>query len=122
MDNDDKKLDFKFEPGTRYAYSGEGIEILQLVVEERTGKPVADLLQTRVFDRFGMRSTSMTFRPDFEGRAATEYDADGLFYPAIEALFGRTCLPWFWMGYVPYTRLELLDAKARARPVPACRD
>jgi CubicO group peptidase (beta-lactamase class C family) len=202
-------------------------------------------VERRVFDRFGMRSTSMTWRPDFEGRAATEYDAEGkavrhakheraraagsmdttvadyarflagvlrgdglssasaramlspqiaivspqqfpaqwpgetdvyrpielayglgwglfksplgpaffkeghtdstnnvvlglratrrglvmlansgngerMFYPAVEAIFGKTCLPWFWMGYVPYTRPELLGREAREHPVPAC--
>ncbi|EEF23577.1 conserved hypothetical protein, partial [Ricinus communis] len=35
--NENNKLDFKFEPGSRYVYSGEGLNILQIVVEERTG-------------------------------------------------------------------------------------
>jgi CubicO group peptidase (beta-lactamase class C family) len=243
--NDDTKLDFKFDPGTRYAYSGEGIEILQLVVEERTGQPVADLMRRRVFDRFGMTRTSMTWRPDFDGSEATEYDAQGrpiahrrrtraraagsmdttlhdyaaflagvlrgeglsapsadamlsaqvaivspqefpaqwpgdtevnrsiglsyglgwgvyvsplgpaffkeghddgtnnfvlgfrgskggvvflsnsgnaekLFYPAVERLFGKTCLPWFWMGYVPYWRPDLMAPQAREHPVAPC--
>jgi CubicO group peptidase (beta-lactamase class C family) len=64
--NDDKRLDFKFDPGTRFAYSGEGIQVLQLVVEERTGTPLAELMQRRVFDRFGMNDTSMVWRRDFE--------------------------------------------------------
>jgi CubicO group peptidase (beta-lactamase class C family) len=243
--NDDGKLDFKFDPGTRYAYSGEGIQILQLVVEERTGQSLADLMQRRVFDRFAMTRTSLAWRPDFEGNAATEYDAPGkpiahrrrtraqaagsmdttvhdyaafmaavlrgdglsaasaaamlsaqvaivspqefpthwpgetdvnravglsyglgwgvyisplgpaffkeghddgtdnfalgfrdskrgvvflsnsgnaerLFFPAVERLFGKTCLPWFWMGYVPYSRPDLLMPKARKHPVPPC--
>ena len=79
--NDDKKLDFKFAPGTRFAYSGEGIQILQLVVEERTGEPLAPLMQRRVFDRFGMRDTSMVWRADFAGRTATGYEADGKPHP-----------------------------------------
>lgn len=33
----DRKLRFHFEPGTRYAYSGEGFYILQLVVERGLG-------------------------------------------------------------------------------------
>src|SRR6185312_17072903 len=33
---DDHKLKIHFEPGTRYAYSGEGIELGQLVVETVT--------------------------------------------------------------------------------------
>jgi CubicO group peptidase (beta-lactamase class C family) len=32
----DQKLHINFEPGSRYAYSGEGIALLQLVVESAT--------------------------------------------------------------------------------------
>ena len=35
--NENNKLDFKYPPGSRYVYSGEGLNILQIVVEERTG-------------------------------------------------------------------------------------
>ena len=35
--NDDRKLNIAFEPGSRYAYSGEGLVLLQLVVETITG-------------------------------------------------------------------------------------
>jgi CubicO group peptidase (beta-lactamase class C family) len=75
--NPDGKLDIKFEPGSRYGYSGEGINLLQFVIEEKTGKSVGDLMQTRVFDRFGMTRTSMTWRDDFLGNLAIGYDANG---------------------------------------------
>ena len=244
--NPDKKLDIKFAPGSRYVYSGEGIQLLQLVVEERTGRPLAELMQQRVFDRFGMQDTSMVWRADFEGRATVHYGAGGepiaharrsraraagsmdttladyaalfagvlrgdglsagarammlspqlaivsprqfpshwpgateanraiglsaglgwplfnsplgpaffkegsddgtnnlafglvrqrsgvvmlsnsanaprMFYPALEALLGRTCVPWFWMGYIPYDQPALL-ADGAAAPVvtPGC--
>jgi CubicO group peptidase (beta-lactamase class C family) len=60
--NENNKLDFKYPPGSRYVYSGEGLNILQIVVEERTGIPLETLMQQRVFDRFGMRDTSMVWR------------------------------------------------------------
>ena len=75
--NDDKKLDIKFAPGSRYVYSGEGINLLQLVVEERTGQPLARLMQARVFDRFGMKDSAMTWRSEWEGRAVVHYDENG---------------------------------------------
>jgi CubicO group peptidase (beta-lactamase class C family) len=34
-------------------------------------------MQVRIFDRFGMTRTSMTWRPDFAGNLADGYDADG---------------------------------------------
>jgi CubicO group peptidase (beta-lactamase class C family) len=243
--NDDGKLDFKYEPGLRYVYSGEGIQVLQLVVEERTGRGVGELMQERVFDRFGMKDTSMVWRADFEGRtavgnsvtgAATGFKrakraraagsmvttvadyakfvagvlaahaqgspvtrtmfspqlaivspqqfpshfpgetqvnapiklsaalgwvtyqsplgpavfkegnddgtnnfvlvfpdrgeavvllsnsarADRLFFPLVEALYGTTCLPWFWMSYVPWDRSELRSPDARRSPIGGC--
>jgi CubicO group peptidase (beta-lactamase class C family) len=75
--NDDGRLDIKFEPGSRYAYSGEGINLLQFVIEEGIGLSVGTLMQSRVFDRFGMRRTGMTWRDDFAGNLAIGYDEQG---------------------------------------------
>jgi CubicO group peptidase (beta-lactamase class C family) len=240
--NEDGKLDFKYPPGSRYVYSGEGLQILQIVVEERTGAPLQTLMQQRVFDRFGMRDTSMVWRDDFSGRTTTHYGRDGaviahkrrsgaraagsmdttlndyasfmagvlrgeglskaaraqmlspqlaivslkqfpshwpgdttawrgmglsiglgwplydspmgpaffkegnddgtnnlalgfvnqqngivmlsnssnaesMFFPAVEFIYGKTCLPWFWMNYIPYDKPELMKPEAREHPV-----
>ncbi|WP_343731449.1 serine hydrolase domain-containing protein [Duganella sp.] len=240
--NENNKLDFKYPPGTRYVYSGEGLNILQVVVEERTGLPLQTLMQQRVFDRFGMRDSSMVWRKEWDGRETTHYAKDGaviphkrrsdaraagsmdttisdyaafmagvlrgeglspaayremlspqmaivslqqfpshwpgdtdlwrsidlsiglgwplyqsplgpaffkegnddgtnnfalgftrqrngivllsnssnaqaMFLPAVEYVYGKTCLPWFWMNYIPYDRPELMTAQARTHPV-----
>jgi len=75
--NDDRKLNINFEPGSRYAYSGEGIQLLQLVVEEIAGKPVKDLMQDRVFGPLGMTSTSMVTEARFADNCAIGYDEWG---------------------------------------------
>ncbi|MEO6260134.1 MAG: serine hydrolase domain-containing protein [Thermoanaerobaculia bacterium] len=75
--NADGKLDFKFDPGTRYAYSGEGINLLQFVLEEGLGLDVGKEMQVRVFDRFGMKRSGMTWREDFAPNAADGYAEDG---------------------------------------------
>ena len=75
--NPDGKLDFKFDPGTRYAYSGEGINLMQFVLEEGLGLDVGKEMQRRVFDRFGMKRTSMTWRDDFAPNLADGYDLNG---------------------------------------------
>jgi CubicO group peptidase (beta-lactamase class C family) len=75
--NDDGKLDIKFTPGTRYAYSGEGINLLGFVVEQVTGRSVTDLMRERVFDRFGMKRTSMVWEARFASDYADGYDAQG---------------------------------------------
>ncbi len=74
---EDGRLRIHFEPGTRYAYSGEGINLLQFVIEVKTGRSVGDMMQERVFDRFGMTRTSMTWQPAFLSDYAIGYDANG---------------------------------------------
>ncbi len=80
----DKKLRFHFDPGSRYAYSGEGFYILQLVLEQGLGLDVGKEMQTRVFDRFDMANTSMKWRSDFEKNLADGYALDGTMEPHDE--------------------------------------
>ena len=75
----DEKMRFHFNPGSRYAYSGEGIILLQFVLETGLGLRVGNEMQRRVFDRFGMTRTSMMWREDFAGNLADGYRSDGAF-------------------------------------------
>jgi CubicO group peptidase (beta-lactamase class C family) len=68
------KLNINFEPGSRYAYSGEGMELLQLVVETVTKRPLKDLMQGRVFQPLAMSRTSMVTEDQFEDNYANGYD------------------------------------------------
>jgi len=77
----DGRLRLRADPGTRYAYSGEGYMLLQLVVEQGLGLDVGQEMQRRVFDRFGMRRTSMHWRPEFADNAADGYGFDGAVQP-----------------------------------------
>lgn len=72
----DKKLTINFQPGSRYAYSGEGIDLAQFVVEAVTKRPLGEMLQERIFDRFDMRRTIMIWKPELENNAAFGYDPD----------------------------------------------
>ena len=74
---DDRKLRIHFEPGTRYAYSGEGIVLAQLVVEAVTGKPIEALMQEELFIPLKMTRTSMVWEPGFESDFANGYDEYG---------------------------------------------
>jgi CubicO group peptidase (beta-lactamase class C family) len=73
----DGKLRFHFSPGSRYAYSGEGFYLLQLVLEQGLGLDTGSEMQKRVFDRFGMHNTSMVWRADFAANLADGFDAKG---------------------------------------------
>ena len=65
------------EPGTGFAYSGEGFFYLQRVVEKVTGLPVARLMETEVFRPLGMTESSYVWRPAYDRRMAVGYDEDG---------------------------------------------
>lgn len=73
----DEKLRFHFDPGTRYSYSGDGIILLQFVLEQGLGLDVGKEMQTRIFDPLGMKDTSMIWRNDFAGRAADGWTVEG---------------------------------------------
>lgn len=73
----DGRLRIHFMPGTQYAYSGEGINLMQLVVETVTGHPIADLLAQRFFTPLGMTRTSMLWQPKFADNTATGHDRRG---------------------------------------------
>jgi CubicO group peptidase (beta-lactamase class C family) len=66
-------------PGTRYRYSGEGINLLQFVIEQRVGAPLDSLMRTAFFDPLGMTRTSLTFRPEFVDDIADRFGHDGRF-------------------------------------------
>jgi CubicO group peptidase (beta-lactamase class C family) len=75
--NEDRKLNINFEPGSRFAYSGEGIDLLQFVVETITNKPVQDLMKSYIFEPFGMTRSSMLWESRFESDSANAYDERG---------------------------------------------
>lgn len=81
---DDQVLRFHFEPGARYAYSGEGFYLLQLALEEGLGINLEAEAKKRLFDSFGMTRTSLQWREDFAADLADGYAIDGAFEPHDE--------------------------------------
>lgn len=77
----DEKLRIHWDPGTRYGYSGEGIQLLQFVLAEGLHLDVGAEMQRRIFDRFGMTRTSMIWRDDFRGNLTQGYGVDGAMAP-----------------------------------------
>ena len=73
----DKKLRFKFDPGTRYSYSGEGLYLLQFVIEQVTGKDYETISQERVFKPLGMTNTSHVWQSRFEENICYGHNSTG---------------------------------------------
>lgn len=60
------EIQFYFDPGTDYSYSGEGIRLLQKVIEKVTGKGLEQLARERVFGPLDMDMTSYVWQERFE--------------------------------------------------------
>lgn len=73
----DKKLKFKFEPGTRYSYSGEGLYLLQFVIEQVTGKDYETIARERVFVPLQMTHTSYVWHEEYADNLVLGHNKDG---------------------------------------------
>jgi CubicO group peptidase (beta-lactamase class C family) len=75
----DKKMHLHFKPGTQFLYSGEGINLVQFVIEEQKKKPLDKLMQEAIFTPLGMTRTGIIYRQEFEANVADRYDVDEKF-------------------------------------------
>lgn len=75
----DGKMRLHDTPGTRYRYSGEGINLVGFLVEQRLGAPLDSLVRTALFEPLGMTRTSLVWRPEFRDDVADRFGADGRF-------------------------------------------
>lgn len=73
----DGRLRIHFEPGSRYAYSGDGLILLQFVLEQGLGLDIGAEMQRRLFAPNGMTRTSLVWRPDFRPNLADGFTLDG---------------------------------------------
>ena len=75
----DQKMHLRAEPGTAYRYSGDGLNIVQFVIEQQQGRPLDQLMQDAFFTPLQMTRTGMIFRKEFESNIADRFNADGNF-------------------------------------------
>jgi CubicO group peptidase (beta-lactamase class C family) len=121
----DNRLHFHFDPGARYGYSGDGMILLQFVLERGLGLELGAEMQRRVFDRFGMANTAMAWRPDFARNLADGWKADGGVEPHDERSAPRaagsmdTTIDDFARFAAGFMRGEGISRRARADMVRA---
>jgi CubicO group peptidase (beta-lactamase class C family) len=81
----------RFQPGSRWAYSTAGIDVLGRVVEVVGGMPFDQFLQKRVLDPLGMKDTSFWIAPDKESRLAHSYQ-----WNAQDRKLTETTIPYLY--------------------------
>jgi CubicO group peptidase (beta-lactamase class C family) len=75
----DKKMHLHFKPGTQFSYSGEGINLVQFVIEQKMHKPLDQLMQEAIFTPLGMTRTGIIYRGEFAADVADRYDLNEKF-------------------------------------------
>lgn len=116
----DGRLAFHFDPGARYAYSGDGLITLQFVIEQDQDIDLGAEMRRRVFGPLGMDRTEMEWRPDFAGNLADGWMEDGSVEPHDERSRPRaagsmdTTIDDFARFAAAFVRGEGLSPEARA--------
>jgi len=83
--NREGDIHFVFDPGSRYSYSGEGMHLLQYVIEYITSKGLEELAQERIFQPLGMEMTSYIWQNRFEGNYCYGHTSEGEVIPKDSA-------------------------------------
>ncbi|PTT15939.1 serine hydrolase, partial [Flavobacterium sp. HMWF030] len=79
--NESGKLDFKFKPGTKYQYSGEGLEYLRKALESKFHKTLDQLADELIFKPLKMNDTQFVWNDKIDlSRYAIGYDNKGNAY------------------------------------------
>lgn len=83
--NENKKLNFQFEPGTKYQYSGEGMEYLRKALEKKFNKSLQQLASELIFQPLNMNDTRYVWDKNIDtSRLAIGYDKKGNEYETIK--------------------------------------
>lgn len=83
--NDDKKLNFQFDPGTKYQYSGEGLEYLRKSLEKKFQKSLQQLANELIFRPLKMYDTRYVWDKNIDTiRLAIGYDKNGKAYETVK--------------------------------------
>ncbi|PWS31439.1 serine hydrolase [Pedobacter paludis] len=83
--NETKKLNFQFEPGTKYQYSGEGMEYLRKAIEKKFNKSLQQLAYELIFQPLKMTDTKYVWDKNVDtARLAIGYDKNGNTYETVK--------------------------------------
>jgi len=85
-------------PGQTYRYSGGGFTVLQMLMEDVTGKPFSKLMAKRVLRPLGMTSSSyaLVLPNSWRSRIATGYRSDGTPVPGLFHTYPEMAAAGLW--------------------------
>ncbi|HXB39909.1 MAG TPA: serine hydrolase domain-containing protein [Bacteroidia bacterium] len=104
-----------FEPGLKFQYSGGGVEISQLMIQDITGLPYAEYMQKNILQPLGMNQSFFTQPPPAEKakQMASGYYGDGKQVPEKYKIYPEMAAAGLWTNpsdlakYVIETQLSL---------------
>ncbi|MDT0293549.1 serine hydrolase [Mesonia ostreae] len=83
--NKANKLNFQFEPGSQYQYSGEGFEYLRKALENKFNKSLNQLAKELILEPLTMTDTQYIWNDKIDGkRVAIGYDSKGKPYKTVK--------------------------------------
>jgi CubicO group peptidase (beta-lactamase class C family) len=87
---DKTAVEFHFEPGSGFKYSGHAYQYLQRIIEKNTNKSLNILAQEIVFEPLSMNKTSYIWRESYANVVSNSYNSDMVkFEVKQEALSGN---------------------------------
>lgn len=103
-----------YEPGTRYSYSGGGMEVLQQMAEDVTKMPFRSYMKNNVFDRLGMNSSDFVqpMTGPLAARAAKGHDMNGVVLPGGWRIYPELIAAGLWTTPTDLATLFLEVQKA----------
>ena len=101
-------------PGTAFRYSGGGVEIEQLALQDVTGEAFEALMQRLVLAPLGMRDSRFAARlpPALRGHSATAHDGEGV--PIADRVHPELAADGLWTTPSDLLRWAIDIAAARA--------
>jgi CubicO group peptidase (beta-lactamase class C family) len=75
----DKQMHLHSTPGSQFQYSGEGLNLLQFVIEQQKQASLDVLMRAAIFEPLGMTRTGLIYRTEFESNIADRFDEKGKF-------------------------------------------
>ena len=74
-------LEFRFEPGSAFSYSGDGFYYLQRVLERISGKDFVSMCREELIEPLGMEDSDLIWSPRIAVKESRKFDRDGRMLP-----------------------------------------